>query len=286
MSKMKWAVSDSFGGTTRRRGAKLGLLVAVLAVIPGLVAGTQFVSGSGTASLNGTGTPTSIAACGFDTGNANTKDTASYLTVTGTTAIAGTSSPTLYSTLTVTVNAFEVGSSGYEYLDGEVDIACENVALTGTISVYGTTTTAPTNLVWMYADVEASTANPPFLSGTAPSITYCGPGADTPTAFPVAVGGACATTPVQATCDALSEPVFLPNDKDASGNNFVYNVMSGGTALGTCGTNVGTTAPGTTIVSSLTVSSTVIYYGIVSFAIGGAASTLTTSSFSLTTTAT
>lgn len=265
-----------FGRPLRRRGARLGLAIALMVILPGVVVGTKFISGTSTSLLNGSGVASSALECGFDLGNTHSVDSGP-LTISGSTEIGATG---LYSAIAVTVNEYEVGSSGFEYLDGEVDIACISVGQSGSLGMYMTASTALTGATWGYAAVEAGIASP-FASATIPSITYCAPGGDAPTnAFPEAYGGACAGS-VQTACDALSPAVFLPNDKDAT--FYVYNLESPGTAITGCGTTGGATVgTANTIVSALTVTATLTYYGIVSFAIGGASSSVNAASFTMT----
>lgn len=110
------------GGSTRRRGAKLGLLVALMAVLPGLVAGTAYITGSasGTGSVQATNQPS--ISCGFE---------ATGQTDTGVFSQGGltTTSPSSGS-ISVSFQALEtggLGGLGYEYLVDEFELGCQNM---------------------------------------------------------------------------------------------------------------------------------------------------------------
>ncbi len=145
-------INESLGslGQNRkaRRGAKLGILIAILMVLPGLVAGTVFLSGISPTLASST-TPVAETTCGFVT--AGSQD-AAYTGVSS----SGTSVASL------TISTPEVGSSGYAYFEGEVAMICT------------TGTTVPTA-------ISVSTA---LASWTGGAVT-CSSGTTCPSAAPI-----------------------------------------------------------------------------------------------------
>ncbi len=117
---LKTRATDFTGsGRYRRRGAKLGLLIAVLITLPGLVAATAYVTGASSGSTNAKVTNVATISCGFST-TAST-DTGIF-TTSATSALSGS--------VTTSFNAIETGGtggSGYEYLVDELALGCENI---------------------------------------------------------------------------------------------------------------------------------------------------------------
>lgn len=157
------------GGRLRRRGAKLGLLIAVMVTLPGLVAATEYISGSSSGTLTSGTANVQGAVCGWwkDT-NIDSMMTAS--SISGTYSLGGSVAPTS-GTISVTANV--VDSATYEYLIDEIVWGCEDTPATGTISVSfatlsSATVTGATQAVVMYTTVEPDAAqNPTTTGGTA-----------------------------------------------------------------------------------------------------------------------
>ncbi len=128
-------ISESLGsyGTTprTRRGAKLGIVIAIMLALPGLVAGTAYISGSSTGTLTGATANVAGAVCGWWK-DAALDNQVSATAITGTYASGGTVAPTS-GTITVTANVID--SANYEYLVDEVVWGCEDTPTTGTITV-------------------------------------------------------------------------------------------------------------------------------------------------------
>jgi hypothetical protein len=250
------ATDFTAGGRFKRRGAKLGILIAIMVTLPGLVAATSFISGSGSGTLTATPSAVTGAECGFDLGDSSILDTNYITLVSGGSSEFGTSG--IYSAVTLDVKALELGSSGYEYLDGEIDFACVSTPATGTTTVALTLSGSGTS----GASIAVIDFEKIAESATVPAYLYCAPGADAPTAG-TAYTGTCPTTgTAQTACDTTPVPnLFLPNNGDSTvGNWDVWNTVSGA-AVSSCGT-----------LTSFTVANAISateYYGIVSFGLTG-----------------
>lgn len=104
----------------RRKGAKMGILIALMAVVPGIVAGTTYTN------LTSTGTATTTGASTADTLGCTWQSLAttdSFILLTG----AGTS--TLTATLT------ELRGSGYQYSVDEIALQCSGNDVTDSVTV-------------------------------------------------------------------------------------------------------------------------------------------------------
>ena len=122
---------EIYNGQTRRRGARLGLLIAVLAVLPGIVAGTSFITSAGNGTNTGAVANQAAITCGFAT--LSTIDS-EITTVTG---ITSTISSGASGAQSFTLQAVETGGAagtGYEYEVGEFVFGCFNVPA-GTLNV-------------------------------------------------------------------------------------------------------------------------------------------------------
>ncbi len=122
---------EIYNGQTRRRGARLGLLIAVLAVLPGIVAGTSFITSAGNGTNTGAVANQAAITCGFAT--LATTDSE----ITGVTGITGTISSGASGAQSFTLQAVETGGAagtGYEYEVAEFVFGCFNVPA-GTLNV-------------------------------------------------------------------------------------------------------------------------------------------------------
>ncbi len=168
---MKHAL-DVYNGSTRRRGAKLGIIIALLAVLPGLVAGTAYISGSSAGTLTAGTTNVAGAVCGWWQDAA--KDTqVSATSVPGVYASGGSVAPTS-GTISVTANVIE--STSFEYLVDEFVWGCQDTPSTGTITVSFTigsaSVTGASMAVMELTNVEPlASQNPTTVTGGAPCAT-------------------------------------------------------------------------------------------------------------------
>ena len=164
-AKQTW---DPYGGTTRRRGARLGLLVAVLAVLPGLVAGTLYTTQATSGTLTSGVSPQAAGTCGFVQGPGwDTVGSGGSTAYISDAALPASGSPGI-ATTTVTVYEYETGSTGYQYMVGEVALDCNTGAasnLNGTISISGTAITGADWMTMTLSTVAPTTTNP-TTSGT------------------------------------------------------------------------------------------------------------------------
>lgn len=111
------------GSPVRRRGAKMGVLIALLAVVPGLVAGTAYVTGASSGSIT-VPAANSQATCGWiaEQGAADN----GYLV--GITGLSATPTAALPVTLKAVTTGGATGSgSGYEYLVDEAGFECTSL---------------------------------------------------------------------------------------------------------------------------------------------------------------
>ena len=164
------ATDFTAGGRFKRRGAKLGILIAIMMTLPGLVAATAYVSGSNTGTLTSATTNTASANCGWwkDT-NLDAEVAATAITTTFTSG--GSAVPTA-GTVTVTANAVEVGSTGYEYLVDELVFGCLSTpaapATTSiTVTVGSATVTGASVAVIQLTSSEPDAAVNPTATGGA-----------------------------------------------------------------------------------------------------------------------
>lgn len=107
---------------TKRRGARLGIAIAILAVLPGLVAGTSYIDSTTHGSLTGTSNNAATGGCGWT----QTPNTDSEITAT--TAPASGTGPG--ATATFSFNALGTGGTagtGYEYLVDEFLFGCTSI---------------------------------------------------------------------------------------------------------------------------------------------------------------
>ena len=274
-------MSEMSGGTARRRGARLGLVVALLAVVPGLVAGTAFISGTSGTTLQGT-PQTAGQWCGFAKSPA-IMDAAYLGTITQTGQVGATA---LYSSTTFQPQIRSTGTGGFEYLDGEFDIGCSGTPSTGPITL---TVTETSSVAFSGGTVSQSIVFIEFpgpTSGTppanAPDYKYCAPNAASG-AYPNAADqpsstGTCTGTTIAAT-ECATTAVYLPNDGDVAATSWWAYNMVGGTQA--CPTQASFSSTSTQAVA-LSLGTTVDYYGAVSFAIYQSAATSVTGSFTLT----
>jgi hypothetical protein len=246
------------------------LVVTGSIMVPGLVEGSGFVGGSGTSALTGTATPYTSSQCGFSTGE-NEQDSGFVTTITTTGA---NTYGAFYSAVQFTLKTEQLGSGGYEYLDGEFDIGCYSTMASPrttviSISIAGSTT----NVGWAVTAVEKL----PSAVTTAPTTTYCTPGTKAPTTQTGACGAAAG---IEASCGLSNPTYYLPNDwQSGTTANWYTKDITGGTSP--CGSL-------TTITPSAGIHNQNTYLGIVSFAIGSASSigTPTSTAWALTMTVT
>lgn len=275
------------GGPTRRRGAKLGLLIALLAVIPGLVAGTAFINTPTTPNFTGNQTGVSTADCGFNVNGGSTD--ASYVTMTGTQDTAGK----LYvGSVVVTTSVIQgTGTSGYQYLEGEVYFGCYNTPNTGgtitaAITVSGTgisgvtTTSADWAALRMTSDTGSTTTDE-----SAPT-NWCNPVTST-----IATGACSATAPTACTYtgSVFTPSLFSPENKVlgayASTNTWMWvNGVVAGAQAGAAGQCGGATLPSLTIVKNI--ATTMEYYLDIGFAFGDMPASVTNAAWTFTATIT
>ena len=161
-SKLKTAGTDfTTGGRFRRRGAKLGVLIAVMMALPGLVAAYNFVQGANNGSLATTTTNSPGADCGFVTEQSS--GDSNYLALTS--GGLGLTAGTIYQSVSGALTALETGGatgSGYEYLTDQVGFECK----------YSSGTSVSFDLqVCGYAQTEAASGGAPTCSGTATQVT-------------------------------------------------------------------------------------------------------------------
>jgi hypothetical protein len=127
------------GSPSRRRGARLGLLIALLAILPGLVSATIYTTttAAGTAKANFSNQGT--ATCGWVQGPGyNVIGSGGALGyISAAPALPAAGSAPIPST-TVTLYSYETGFSGYQYMVGEVALECTTQAasgLNGTVTI-------------------------------------------------------------------------------------------------------------------------------------------------------
>lgn len=235
-----------------RRGKRIGVLLAVLAVIPGLVAGSVYISSGSSPTLTTTPSGVSAISCAWDT-LSNTTDSSTWVTVT-----AGASA-----TLTFDV----VKSATYEYLVDEMALVCtlpgsfHNVYINLTAT---TAATAYTGASWLYANFQGfSTVNAGTGSGAGTVWT--------PTASPNAVLNPTSKT----ACDTSGGGVYIPWTGQTAGKaaeswTYSLNATVGWTYDG-CNSNAAGGAPTSIDVTSGTGSFAYFYvsFGATSVASGG-----------------
>lgn len=266
-----------------RKGTKIAVLIALMAALPGLVAGTSFITGSGSSTLTGTPAVSGGIWCGFASPVAVVQDTSyitsqTYTTEIGTgvgAGILGSPAGGLFSTVAFTITILKVGATGYEYLDGEYDVGCSGTPATGTLTVTPSMSViTTTNIGWTEIFMEKAAA-----VGTQPDYTYCAPGAAAthqPTGIDVAYGGACSGSSItDPACTAAT--TYLPNDGDVTAANWYATTL--GSAANTCGA-VATMASFSPANGLATTS--ISWYGTVSFAFYNVGAATATGTFVLT----
>ena len=188
-------INESLGslGTVRktRRGAKLGIVIAILLALPGLVAGTAYVTGASSGSIT-TASANSVATCGWVAEQGANDNT--YLT--GITGLSATPSATLSVTLQAITTGGATGSgSGYEYLVDEAAFECTSLP-------------AGTNTVSFVVCGNSQTLSAGACSGTASTISN----ADWVALELSTVAPAYATNPVKSSpsqeCETTPAPLY------------------------------------------------------------------------------
>lgn len=159
--------------TTRRRGARLAILIAIMMAVPGLVAATAFISGGGSGSANANTNPLAAIQCGFVFPGTETTDTAYISTSSIIPAYDAAASPFVSSgSVTIQINTILTGTTGYEYLDGELEIACYDLKGTSlptqvTVKVVPTGAVSGTGISWAAMSIDNSTGT----GGAGPAYT-------------------------------------------------------------------------------------------------------------------
>ena len=279
------ATDFTAGGRFKRRGAKLGILIAIMMTLPGLVAATSFISvPTASNSLTSTESGQPSASCGFKA--AGSTDTAYVPTLSGTPDGNG-----LIATATVTVNVLEAtGTSGYEYLEGEIVWACDStpssvtsISAAITISGTGVSGVTSTSADWAALFLTSDSAT---TTSDAAIGNWCIPTTQTVS------GGACSATAPTActyTSSAFTPSLYPPENKalgaQSTSNTWVWvNGVVGGaqtSASSGCG---GSALPGTvTIARGL---ASVTYYEDIGFGFGDMPSSITSVSWVLSSTVT
>lgn len=167
MNSMRGLVLGDKSGTGKRRGAKLGILIAIMTIIPGIVAGTSYVSGSATGTLTSATANSASAGCGWWT-DSNIDGFVSAASL-GTVFTAGGSAVPTSGTVTVTVTALE--SSTYEYEIDEIVFGCISTpaapaSTSITVTIGSATVTGATQAVIELTNAEPDAAqNPTTTSG-------------------------------------------------------------------------------------------------------------------------
>ena len=154
------AMDFTAGGRFRRRGAKLGILIAIMVTLPGLVAATAYVTGANSGSLT-TGTAASAAvSCGFWE-NGTGFDSGYFSSVpSGITTFSGTNAP-LGGSLTATLTQLEVGSSGYQYMMNEFVFGCVSTPASPystSITITLSSSSGITGASWVVMEVNTTSA--------------------------------------------------------------------------------------------------------------------------------
>lgn len=262
----------------RRKGARLGVFVALLAIVPGLVAGTAYLSGGSGGKLAGTPSLGSEW-CGW-VKSTNVLDSA-YLGSITTGSEIGTGSPAIWGSVTFAPVALPTGATGYEYLDGEFDLACTGTPSTGTLTV---SVDLSTNVAWTGA-VSQSSLFFEQITGTAtqPDFNYCTPDAAAthqPTAAdaPWNTGACTGSSITDPTCASL----FLPNDGDTTAANWwAYSMTNAATQ--SCNGVASMSQVSTITVANSIASSSDEFYGVFSIGIYASAASAASGTFTLTT---
>ncbi len=281
------ATDFTAGGRFRRRGAKLGILIAIMMTLPGLVAATDFVNvPSSSQPLTGAPTGTPGVDCGFNVGTS----TDAYVTLVagGTKNAAGN----LFTTVTANVKTLEATSStGYEYLEGELFYACYNTpsvtSISATITISGNGVSNLPTGGWTAVYVTKDTGS--TTTDLAAIANWCNPTSQDYSS------GCVSATPTACTFSGSSfnpslyaaEGIF---GTPGTGNSWIwYSVGSAGTSstgafagaqttpATTCG---GSAAPTTSIVTGQT--NTLYYYLDIGFAFGDVPASITSASWTIT----
>lgn len=164
---------DRLKETTKRRGARLSILVALMVIIPGLVAASSYVSGTNS------GTLTSATSNGLATDCGWWKDTnldgfVSAASLSTTYTSGGAAVPTSTS-ITVTVTSLE--SSTYQYEEDEIVFGCLDTpaapATTSiTVTIGSATITGATQAVLQITSVEPDAAANPTVGTVCAGSLY------------------------------------------------------------------------------------------------------------------
>lgn len=212
---------------------------------PAAVTATSFIHGGTTATLTATATPISSADCGFNYVSGGSYDSTYISSVGGTKDGSGS----LYTAMTLDVNVFpNSGSSGFQYLEGELYFGCYNVASSPAWTA--TLTITPTSFT-PSADWYAVFVTPDSGSTTtyeSSQSNWCNPTTS-------AQGGtSCSGTPVA--CGSYTPNVYLPVNtlkaltQGTSGNEWVFINGAYVSAASSCGENTvgpsGISLPATT----------------------------------------
>lgn len=270
----KYGDMSGLGEKTRRRGARVGVLIALMAAVPGLVAGTAFISGGSGGTL--AGTPTIGASwCGFAE-SPNILDSAYLGSITLGTRI-GTGTPAIYSSITFAPVNLPTGAGGYEYLDGEFLLGCSGTPSAGshTVSVGYATTVSWTGSVTQSTVFVEQMNNP-----ATPDFKYCTPGGGAgldPTAADAAWNsGLCSGSSI---ADPACASLYLPNDGDiAAGNWWAYSMTAVSAA---CAGSASMTTSSTIAIANSIATTSVDVYGAVSFGIAASSASAASGTFTL-----
>jgi hypothetical protein len=255
-----------------------------MAALPGMVIGSSFISGSGTSTLTGTPTVKGGVWCGFAAPGSGVQDSSYITSINYNTAVNTGAAVLAYQTVTFTVTILKVGATGYQYLDGEFDVACADTPPTGTLLVtLSTASMTLTNFAQATMFFEKAAA-----VGTQPDYQYCAPGAVgsvRPVSADAAAGSGCTgSSIVDPTCVAGTPNLCLPNDGDLTVASWAAYNMVGAASTMTCNT----VASLSTFTPALNLGlATDNWYGVVSFAFTSTQATATASgTFTLTLTGT
>jgi hypothetical protein len=258
------------GERTRRKGSKLVAILALMAVLPGLVAGTVFMSGqSGTVAT--TVSPTSALTCAFGLAGS---DDISYITASS-----------MGSTATLTIAPVGVGAGNYIYLLGEVVFKC---------------TTAASNAI---NTITATVAAGGFSGGIVTSGGKTGPWAaffvqkdsGTTTSWAAVQGSWCnPTTAGAGNClTPVGDATYTPELYDPLNTNVIEGTTTTlawattGAAASALDTTVGGAGPMSATASGAPLASSSTFYLLdVSYAFGGILATTVVSACTITVTVT
>jgi hypothetical protein len=264
-------INESLGylGTNRktRRGAKLGIVVAILLALPGLVAGVSYVATSGSHTLATTVTGITALNCGFY-GPINDTSATPYDGFSGTNG----------SSMTATFGV--VDGSTYEYLIDEAAVGCVNIPANSNIGLLVTesaVTAAASGTI--YQDLYVSGGNTAGIgqwnAGTLacssvtaapcsnyPDAPYCNPTVATSS-------GQCshAVTACESHTTASNGALFRPYGATNT-NTWAYNDTSSAWMTSGCGASAGA-PPQINIDMTSPTAGDIYFFYVVSFAAFG-----------------